>query len=892
MTKKQLSILIASLFAATPLLAQTTDPFLSTGVVGAGGIITDTKSDAAREDFSKFNEYQDLSNGMLSIFGVQGRNSQSWINAYGENFGRDDMYVDLRGGMYDVFKARAYTNWLPHNFLENGLTPFVGSGGPTLQAVFPNPNSAGWQTLNLGYERKDTGGYFEWQGNSPWYVRVDGNQIKFSGTRPGSSANGTSPGNGYVDLAFPIQYETNNIAVEGGYNTRTMTINASYLASNFGNQNETLSWNNPFFANAVDRTYLPPDNNYQRFAANATFRALPWSSTLALRYTWDQTKSDTNIGQSVLTTGGVPQFLLPTSDTFNGNEKRQTFTVGWTATPITNLDTRLYYNWQKMNNDGTEVIFCPSGASSCGGTFENELFHYDKNNFGIDAQYRFNRGNRLGFGWDWFQQKQNRFDFDKETTNTFWAEWRNTSFETLELRLRYSYLKRDSDFLLGDAGVPISAPPGTPPSASSDPAFLERFVRAFDYADLTQNRVKVRADWAPMDRVGVGVEYLYKDNDYNDTTLGRQGDRRNEIFGNLTYGTPDTWRATLFGDYEWIKYDSFHRNVGASPCNATTGPNCYDPSTPPTSASYNWSDTVKANNWMIGVGVDVPYGDKWMFTGSFLYEQADGSSDMSAQNNFGNPLPLPNYPNIKTTSLNLKANYKVSKNWSVQGGYAYQKYDYNDDAFNGYTYTVLPVATPPQPVTQTSYLNGWNAFQSYHANIFWLMLKFTWEPPVLPPPAMAVAQAPAPVVTPPPPPPPAPPPAPAPAPQVQKITLDSKVLFDFDKAVLKPEGKAAIDSQVVSRLNQIQKLEVVLVTGHTDPIGTDAYNQKLSAKRADAVRDYLVSKGVPRDKIEAIGMGEKQPLPNVVCNQKSLKERIACFAPDRRVEVQAKGEGR
>ena len=94
---------------------------------------------------------------------------------------------------------------------------------------------------------------------------------------------------------------------------------------------------------------------------------------------------------------------------------------------------------------------------------------------------------------------------------------------------------------------------------------------------------------------------------------------------------------------------------------------------------------------------------------------------------------------------------------------------------------------------------------------------------------------------------------------MQKITLDSKVLFDFDKAVLKPEGKAAIDSQVVGKLAQLQKLEVVLVTGHTDRLGTDAYNQKLSERRADAVRNYLVSKGVQgedrghRDGREAAG---------------------------------------
>ena len=88
----------------------------------------------------------------------------------------------------------------------------------------------------------------------------------------------------------------------------------------------------------------------------------------------------------------------------------------------------------------------------------------------------------------------------------------------------------------------------------------------------------------------------------------------------------------------------------------------------------------------------------------------------------------------------------------------------------------------------------------------------------------------------------------------------------------------------------MQKLELVLVTGHTDRIGTQQYNQKLSERRADAVRDYLVSKGVPRDRIETLGMGKTQPVPGVVCTQTNMKALIACLAPNRRVEVEVKGE--
>ena len=207
----------------------------------------------------------------------------------------------------------------------------------------------------------------------------------------------------------------------------------------------------------------------------------------------------------------------------------------------------------------------------------------------------------------------------------------------------------------------------------------------------------------------------------------------------------------------------------------------------------------------------------------------------------------------------------------------------------GYVLNAYP--TPTDGIVKSGVYNG---TQGLAGGLCWRTGYWTpamaieaCDPDLVPKPP---APAPAPPAAPPPPPAPAPAPPPPPAPQVQKITLASKALFDFDKAVLKPEGMRAIDTEIISKLKDVQKLELVLVTGHTDPIGTQAYNQKLSERRADAVRNYLVSKGVPKDKIETLGMGKTQPIPGVVCNQKNLKERIACYAPDRRVEVEVKGE--
>jgi len=141
---------------------------------------------------------------------------------------------------------------------------------------------------------------------------------------------------------------------------------------------------------------------------------------------------------------------------------------------------------------------------------------------------------------------------------------------------------------------------------------------------------------------------------------------------------------------------------------------------------------------------------------------------------------------------------------------------------------------------------------------------------------------------------PAPAPAPAPAPQpvqevkpapakpkpvAEKVTFAADVLFDFDKSVVKPEGKSKLDdlSNKVRGVN----LEVVIAIGHADSIGSDAYNQKLSVRRAESVKAYLVSKGIEPNRVYTEGKGEKQP----VADNKTREGR----AKNRRVEIEVIG---
>lgn len=129
---------------------------------------------------------------------------------------------------------------------------------------------------------------------------------------------------------------------------------------------------------------------------------------------------------------------------------------------------------------------------------------------------------------------------------------------------------------------------------------------------------------------------------------------------------------------------------------------------------------------------------------------------------------------------------------------------------------------------------------------------------------------------------------PPPLPPVgDKIRLAADALFDFDKAVLKPEGMNTLD-ELVSRLRGI-KLEVALIVGHTDRIGSDAYNQGLSERRAAAVKAYLVDRGIDPNRIHSEGKGETQPVTGTQCNGQRGNQLIRCLQPDRRVEIEVIG---
>lgn len=209
-------------------------------------------------------------------------------------------------------------------------------------------------------------------------------------------------------------------------------------------------------------------------------------------------------------------------------------------------------------------------------------------------------------------------------------------------------------------------------------------------------------------------------------------------------------------------------------------------------------------------------------------------------------------------------------------------------------------STPAMAQTKEGYWYSSGALVKNATGLCWhtgywtpAMAIMECDPDLVPKPAQP---APAPVAPPPAPraaPPAAPAPAPAPAAAAPKrcdTTAEFKTdeTFEFNKAVLRNSAMAKLDRDVVAKVPLCAKLELILVSGYTDRLGSQQYNQKLSEKRADAVKAYLVKKGLDGSKIDTMGMGKTLQIKSCP-DDKNRKALIECLSPNRRAVVEIKG---
>ena len=719
MRTRLLPLLVANLFAAAGAFAADEEKKDDTQIFGSVsvGVQGGSLNAPGETNSAKLREYRDIGSGAagktLSEIDLTGRNEDGYFKFFGENLGYPDQYMNLKGAQYGSFKYQLYENDIVHNWTQGAKSPYSGIGGTVLTAPLPNTNVGTWNTFDYGMQRQNIGGNIEVSKNSPWYFRVEANQVKDTGIKWVAGSNGTSPGNGFTEKPFPLDFTTRNLTLEGGYQTKQARVSVALLHSDFSNGNDLLQWTNNFFGNQLDKTTLPSDSRYLKGSINANYKGLPLDSTIAARVTQSQTTNSISVLTS-MPTGTTPNAVNdatnPSDPNFKGDVTHRTASVAVYSNPSKETDTRVYWNWFQKHNDSTNIAFTPAGASNLAcGTSPCMPFqlNYKKNNLGADIGYRFDPGNRVVVGLDYVDLNRNRDDYDETKDKRVALEWRNTSLDTLSSRFKYQYMQRRSNFLQGNDGV-----------SGADPAFLNRFIAKFDAANVDQNLLRLTLDWTPAPMWDAGFEGTFKSNKYTDTTLGRTKDNRQELYFSAGYGDINNFRIFAFADIEFVTYDSTHRNIGGGTC-SVANPNCFDPTTPANNTEYNWDATNKDRNIVLGIGADWVPKERWKLSGSVMTEKTNGTVDFSVQAP-ANPsppvVPISNYDNVNKFSVNLKGTYAYTKQIDLMAGYAFERFRFDDISYTGYQYTT-------GSGTSTSYLTGLNAFPNYTTNLAWVAAK-------------------------------------------------------------------------------------------------------------------------------------------------------------------------
>jgi OOP family OmpA-OmpF porin len=309
----------------------------------------------------------------------------------------------------------------------------------------------------------------------------------------------------------------------------------------------------------------------------------------------------------------------------------------------------------------------------------------------------------------------------------------------------------------------------------------------------------------------------------------------------------------LFGGYQFnrnLALEGGYFNLGEFGYTATTVP-------PALAGTLNGNTKIQGLN-LDAVGI-LPFGDKFSVFGRLGMQYAQAKDTFSSTGS----IPAPADPSPSKNALNYKLGVGAQYDFNQSLGMRLEAERYRiDDAINN-----------KGDIDMYSIGLVYRFEQRKPAPVEKVMMQKT---------EVVVVHTPAP---------------PAPPPEVIVVTKvvfsadsDTNALFTFGKVALKPTGKRALDKFAAELKGA--NYRVITITGYTDRIGSSAANMKLSIRRAEVVKDYLVhSSGIPADKISARGAGETHPLtkPGECVGTKATKKLVACLAPDRRVEVEVTG---
>ena len=572
--------------------------------------------------------------------------------------GLESRYLRLEGGVQGSHKFFLEYDELP-NYKNNTVqTPFlgVGSNNLTLPPGFDINTSldASLNSFELETRRKRAKVGALFVPKEHWQFDIDFSHEN----KQGVDATGAAIANGRTNsigntttslLPEPIDQDTDMVNATLHYAGDAGQLDLKYHMSLFDNNNDSLTWQDPFNPVATGSMALAPDNEFHQLSLTGAY-TLPYNSRLTgLISTGRMTQNQDFQAYSV---GGT----LPATSSLNGEVWLTNAQLKLASRPVSKLrlNAELRYN-ERDNQTPVNTYDYIVLDSYAGGSVQNRPYSYKNNRIKLDANYRFNAITSLRGGYKYNEMKRSYIDVEREDTqeNTLFAKWKIKAHATVDLALYGEASSRDG-------------------SEYNTPTNQNLAMRKYNLADRDRTKVGASIDYMATDKLFLSARADYNQDDYKNSTIGLT--EATQPVYTLDFSYQPRNNITTYGYYTY-------ENIQSSQNGATAATN----QSPSTGWQADFDDTFDT----AGVGIKWTDLGKWDIGADIVYSKSNGASEMK---DLANPGTEDQYPDTKTelTSVKLWTRYNHSKQLSYKLGYWFE--EYSADNWNAGLQPYDPVA--------------------------------------------------------------------------------------------------------------------------------------------------------------------------------------------------------
>ena len=662
------------------------------------------------EESAKSDEFRDISQPVSGSLSVEAhKDRRHYIRGKATNVGRDDQFVGGEGGSYGKYEVDVSYDTSIHRYAYDAKTLYsgVGSGMMSLDdglqatveaaAVADKDNQ-----LNAFLSSAATGDPDVTRDKlkmglnvfalDPFNIKVELGHEKREGTRPFA---GSFSSTEMVELFDPVDYETLQMKISGEYASAPVYLNLSYQYSQFTNNIDTLTFDNPLVATdaflqpSSGRIDLAPDNQYHNLSLTGVYSLLPGNSQISANAAWGRMSQDDDLVPFTTNTAlAAPALPAKSAD---AEVFTSLYNLRLTSKPIAWLRLKGHARYYDYDNRTDQIDFAngyvETDAFETGTAITNLPTSYTKTRAGLDLGFDVAQRTALGVGYQYEKTDRENREVGEQDDHTYKVSADNRTLTWLDIRAAYERMQRD----IGDYNFDVYLRSG------DDLGQLPQ-LRKYDQADLTRDRIQLQTTFYPTDILSFGVSGIYGMDDYKDSPYGLQEDSHLLLSFDVDYAIGERGSVNFFYGFE--QYDNTQLgNDGAA----------------------DWSAEGEDSVNSVGAGLKLALiPSRLDLDITYTYSDVDGNISFTSPS--GTFADFKAVDDTKIHAVDSKLKYHFTKNFTLSLGYLWEKFDYDDFSKDGLSFVPTNAAGDYQGALLAGTLP-----EDYDVHIVYTQLTFRYH---------------------------------------------------------------------------------------------------------------------------------------------------------------------